>query len=198
MSAQYAGVIFDLDGTLVDSRLDFDTMRSETGCPDGMGLLEFQESQNSPQARARTADIIHRHEMAGAAAATWMPGAREALDSLVARALPLGIVTRNSRQAATLTLQRLEAPPIDLVSREDALPKPDPDGLLQLARRWNAQPNELIYIGDFRFDLEAASNAGMWSALYLQADNRGYAQLADYAFERFEQLLEWLRHPRAK
>lgn len=195
MSTQYTGIIFDLDGTLVDSRLDFAAMRSETGCAEGMGLLEYQASLSCPEARARTAAIIHRHEMAGAAAATWMPGAQEVLDVLVAQALPVGIVTRNSREAAKLTLQRLQAPPMDLVSREDALPKPDPDGLLQLAERWSAEPNELVYIGDFRFDLEAASNAGMRSALYLQTDNRAYAHQADYAFETFAQLLDWLLAP---
>jgi beta-phosphoglucomutase-like phosphatase (HAD superfamily) len=33
-------VIFDMDGTLVDSPLDFDAMRREIGCPPNRGLLE--------------------------------------------------------------------------------------------------------------------------------------------------------------
>ncbi len=187
-----SGVIFDMDGTLVDSRLDFAAMRRETGCPAGMGLLEYQAGLADPVDQARTADIIHRHEMAGAAAASWMPGAREVLATLQTWSVPTGIVTRNSREATALTLGRLGAPSLEIIAREDAAPKPDPEGLLLLAERWCISPDALVYIGDFRFDLEAAERAGMASGLYLQTDNRAYAHLADYAFERFEHLLEWL------
>ena len=38
--AQVRGIIFDLDGTLVDSRLDFDAMRHEMGLPTGIPILE--------------------------------------------------------------------------------------------------------------------------------------------------------------
>jgi HAD superfamily hydrolase (TIGR01509 family) len=192
MPASLYGVIFDLDGTLVDSRLDFVAMRRETGCPEGTGLLEYLAGLASPEARQRTAAIIDRHEMAGAAAATWMPGARQLLEALCEQEIPVGIVTRNSRSATELTLRTLEAPTMDLVTREDARPKPDPDGLLQLAARWNIVPAELAYIGDFRFDLEAAAAAGMRSALYLQPDNRDYAHLADWSFTHFDELGAWL------
>jgi HAD superfamily hydrolase (TIGR01509 family) len=192
MPHRVSGVIFDLDGTLVDSRLDFAAMRRETGCPEGTGLLEYLAGIPSAEARQRTAAIIHQHEMAGAAAATWMPGARRLLETLGKQGIPRGIVTRNSRSATELTLRSLDAPTMDLVTREDALPKPDPDGLLQLAGRWNIGPDRLAYIGDFRFDLEAAASAGMRSVLYLQADNREYAHLADWSFSHFNELHAWL------
>ena len=189
---RFSGVIFDMDGTLVDSRLDFAAMRRETGCPVGVGLLEYLAGLSDPADQARTAEIIHRHEMAGAAAASWMPGAREMLATLQRWSVPTGIVTRNSRAATELTLRRLDAPAVDIIAREDAAPKPDPEGLLKLARRWSTPPAALVYIGDFRFDLEAAQRAGMASGLYLQTDNRDYAHLADYAFEHFDRLMEWL------
>ncbi len=192
MAQGFAGVIFDLDGTLVDSQLDFPAMRRETGCPEGTGLLEFLESLPDAPSRQRIQAVIHRHEMAGARIASWMPGALELLQALAGAGLPTGIVTRNSRPATQLTLELLGAPPLDLITREDAAPKPSPEGLLQLARRWELAPEQLVYIGDFRFDLEAAANAGMRSALYLQARNRDYAAAADRVFEHFDELLDWL------
>ncbi len=192
MSIELCGVIFDLDGTLVDSRLDFPAMRRETGCPEGTGLLEYLAELPDANAREQAAAIIHRHEMEGAAAATWMPGARETLAALHSNQVPLGVVTRNSREAATVALSRLGAPAMDLLAREDARPKPDPDGLLQLSEQWQLAPAKLVYVGDFRFDLEAAARAGMHSALYLQADNRAYAEQAGYSFEHFAQLQAWL------
>ena len=121
-----------------------------------------------------------------------MPGAAELLAALCAAGIPTGIVTRNSRPAAQRTLELLAAPAVELVTREDAAPKPAPDGLLLLAGRWRLAPARLVYVGDFRFDLEAAANAGMRSALYLQPDNRHYASMADRAFDHFDQLALWL------
>jgi HAD superfamily hydrolase (TIGR01509 family) len=182
------GVIFDLDGTLVDSQLDFPGMRRETGCPEGTGLLEHVASMSSAAAQQQAMTVIHRYEMAGADAAQWMPGAPELLTALKTLKLPLGIVTRNSRPATEHTLRRLDAPSLTLITREDARPKPDPEGLQILAEQWQLAPDTLAYVGDFRFDLEAAERAGMVSVLYLQDDNASYAHLADRSFQHFNQL----------
>lgn len=192
MLADLRGIVFDLDGTLVDSALDFSAMRRETGCPEGTGLLEFVATLDCDSERAAAEAVIHRHEMAGAARATWMPGASRLLHSIADAGLPLGIVTRNSRAAAGMTLEALGAPPLALVAREDARPKPDPDGLLQLARRWQLAPKALAYVGDFRFDIEAAKRAGMPAVLYLQDKNRDYAAEADLVFSHFDELARWL------
>ena len=74
---RYKAVIFDLDGTLVDSRLDFAAMRAETGCPEGMGLLEYQAGIEDVERRNQVREVIYWHEMSGAKQATWMPGAEE-------------------------------------------------------------------------------------------------------------------------
>ena len=102
--------------------------------------------------------------------------------------MPVGIVTRNSSSAARLTLDSLGAPPLDLITREAAAPKPDPEGLLQLAQRWGLATNVLAYVGDYRFDMEAARRANMTSVLFLQGENRVYAKLADVVFSHFDEL----------
>jgi len=186
------GIIFDLDGTLVDSQLDFDGMRRETGCPPQRGLLEHIDTLTDDKAKENAAAVILRYEMQGAREASWMPGADRLLKRLSACAMPVGIVTRNSRNASELTLTKLGAPPLVLITREDAAPKPDPDGLLQLADRWGLTPGELAYVGDFRFDLEAAYRANMTSVLFLQDDNRDYVGQADIAFSHFNELARML------
>jgi len=186
------GIIFDLDGTLVDSQLDFDGMRRETGCPPQRGLLEHLDTLDDKHARQQAEAVIHRYEMAGARAAKWMPGADILLQRLSVSVMPVGIVTRNSRSAAQLTLDALGAPSIDLITREDAAPKPDPEGLLQLADRWSLGANVLAYVGDFRFDLEAARRANMTSVLFLQDGNRDYAEMADVVFSHFDELAKLL------
>ncbi|CAN0604993.1 unnamed protein product, partial [Ectocarpus sp. 12 AP-2014] len=89
------------------------------------------------------------------------------LHALHDRDTPIAIVTRNSRQAARLTMQRLGMPQVPLKAREDAAPKPDPEALLAVAAEWNLAPSQCAYIGDFRYDIEAAERAGMLPILYI-------------------------------
>ena len=178
-----AGVIFDLDGTLVDSRLDFAAIRRELGCPGETGVLEFIEQL--PAARqAQAHAVVLRHERQGAENARCMPGARECLAHFQQRGLPTAILTRNAREIASLTLDRLRMPIDRLIAREDAPPKPAPDGLLQIAREWGLPPSRLVYVGDFRFDLEAAHRAGMVACYYDPAGTRRFVQQADW----------WIQH----
>jgi FMN phosphatase YigB (HAD superfamily) len=66
-------VIFDLDGTLVDSRLDFPAMRAELQAPMDIGLLEYIEGLPTAGARRSAMAVVHRHEMTGGSAAPYHP-----------------------------------------------------------------------------------------------------------------------------
>jgi FMN phosphatase YigB (HAD superfamily) len=62
------GVIFDLDGTLIDSALDFDQMRADMGFAPGQLILETFESLPEGERKARCREILHGHEYRGAVA----------------------------------------------------------------------------------------------------------------------------------
>ena len=189
-------VIFDLDGTLVDSRLDFAAIRREAAVPKGIGLLEYIDELACPQERQRVGAIVHQHEMAGARAATWMPGAEQALHGLCARGLPIGIVTRNSREAASLTIARLSMPAMPLKAREDAPPKPDPTALLALAEEWRLPPADIAFVGDFHYDTEAARRAGMLPVLFTNGSKPALDTEGLFTLLAFDLLLPWVDgHP---
>lgn len=188
---RFQALLFDLDGTLVDTRLDFAALRQELEFPDGIGLLEHLETLPEAQAeRARA--VIDQHEMAGAAAATWIDGAEALLATLHRRGVPSAILTRNSRAAVARTDQVLGLPVDLILTREDCPPKPDPDGLLRIADRLGLVPERCLYVGDFVYDLQAARNAGMAAGLLLNGANGHFADQADLVVGHLGELLDWL------
>lgn len=185
--ASLKGIIFDLDGTLVDSGLDFAAIRHELACPDGVGVLEYIESLPEG-ARLAAEQVVLDHERRGAERAEWMPGASECLWFCQQRNLPTAIVTRNAREVADLTLSRLGMQVDILLAREDCLPKPAPDGLLHIAAAWGLPPANLVYVGDFLYDLQAARRAGMIGCFYDPKQTGHYQAEADWHLAGFEQL----------
>lgn len=187
------GIIFDLDGTLVESHLDFASIKSALGCPAEQDLLVFVA--NLPlQKKAQAEAYIIEQELADAQHASWIPGAEQFIDEARKRALPIAVVTRNCQQAASLKLSNNALHIELLLSREDAPAKPDPTALLQVADEWALPCADIIYVGDYLYDVEAARNAGMRSALYTAGGIPHYASLADITFDCFSRLpalLNW-------
>jgi HAD superfamily hydrolase (TIGR01509 family) len=191
------GIVFDLDGTLVDSRLDFDRMRQEMELPPNLPILEALASLPSHHA-ARCHEILHRHELDGAERATLLPGVAELLSILHARGIHQAIATRNSRQITQATLARLDLK-IDLVlTRDDGPVKPDPWPVRHACSQWNLAPADVIVVGDFRFDVECGRSAGCRTVLLthphdpVSYPNTERADLVLVSLAEYPRLLAWL------
>jgi HAD superfamily hydrolase (TIGR01549 family) len=184
----FKGVIFDLDGTVVDSKLDFDLMRQEIGIPGNLPILEFLEEQTDPEFIDTAMEIVHRHETKGAHESTLIRDFHDFYHFLKNNNIPLGILTRNSKEIAQLTLEKHNLDFDIVLSRDCCRPKPHPDGLLQIASEWELAPEQLIYIGDFKFDIETAQRAKMHNALILNEKNTNFKLEAEITFEFFNEL----------
>lgn len=156
-----SGVIFDLDGTLVESVLDFSQMRREIGCPAGEDILTFIDNLPDETSRASAHQIILDHEMADAENAKWLPAGKSMVDAVIKADLPVAIVTRNCKQATALKISNNQIPISTVLTRECAPAKPDPTALLMIAGQWQIAPAHILYVGDYIYDQQAAENAGM-------------------------------------
>ena len=154
--------IFDMDGTLTVAVHDFDAIRAELGLPEDRPILEalaaLPDAESAPLYRQ-----LDEIELELARSARAEVGARELLQALQERGRRLGILTRNSLPNALETLRAcgLERffDPACVLGRDEAAPKPDPDGIRRLLARWSADPEEGLMIGDCLFDLMAGRTA---------------------------------------
>lgn len=185
------GMIFDLDGTLVDSRLDFPTIKRDLGLPADKAILEALAEIPPGSHKDHLLARLRSHELRGAESATLFPGVRETLTFLQERAIPTAVLTRNSRECTMLMLERLNLSFSQVLTREDAPPKPDPSGLRWIAQRWQLDPCCLAFCGDFLFDLQAGRAAGMTTILFAPGELPTFADLADHVLRCFRDFPDW-------
>jgi HAD superfamily hydrolase (TIGR01509 family) len=183
--------IFDLDGTLTVAIHDFVQIRSLLGVPDGADILGHLESL--PEAEAQVArERLNEIEDELAGRTEPAPGALGLVQLLHGRGGRLGVLTRNTRANALRTLERIGlAPyitPCHVLGRDEALAKPDPDGIFKLALNWGRPASDLVMVGDYRFDLQTGRAAG---AATIHVDPTGafrWPELTDLAVASLAEL----------
>lgn len=158
------GVIFDLDGVVVELRLDFAAIKREMfGSAEGY-ILERLEGLHGEE-RRRAEAVLRRHEDEAAHRAQPVEGVLPLLAWLRERGLKTALVTRNSRRSVNVIEARLGLHFPVVVTREDAPPKPSPQPILLACQRMRIQPEEAMFLGDGEFDLLAGRRAGVTTVL---------------------------------
>lgn len=160
--------VFDMDGTLTLAVHDFPAIKRALGIPQEHDILTHLAALPEDEAAAKHAWLLeHERELAVASRAA--PGAVELVRALHGAGYRLGILTRNAHELALITLAAIGIGDCflteDVLGRGEADPKPSPDGLLRLAARWDVEPQKMLMVGDYRFDLDCARAAGAHSAL---------------------------------
>lgn len=155
--------VFDLDGTLTLAVHDFAAIRRHLGIPEQADILHHLAELPATEREAKHAWLFE-YERELAVAARPAPGAVALIRRLHEDGRPLGILTRNARDLALLTLAAIGLEdcfaPAAVLGRDEAPPKPDPGGLLRLAELWQVAPDSLVMIGDHRYDLECGRAVG--------------------------------------
>lgn len=185
--ARFDGVIFDMDGTLVESLLDFRAIREDLGVEPGVGILEGIAAMGPDEAKCAH-DRLLDHEMTAARKAKLMPGARDLLDALADAGVRTALLTRNAAPVMKLILDRFDLA-FDLAwSREDGPIKPEPDGVLRACRELKVAPARCACVGDFHYDVRAANAAGAVSVLLAPGEPPTWSDEADHVIARLDEL----------
>jgi HAD superfamily hydrolase (TIGR01509 family) len=185
------GVVFDMDGTLTVSPLNFDLIRAECGVPPGQPILEYLE-RAAEEPRREALSVLERHERRAAAECVLRDGAREVTEELARRGVKMALLTRNSAQSVQTVLDRFGLRFDCWVSREKAEPKPSPQAVLHIAEKLGLAPEELLVVGDYVFDVEAGLAAGARTAFVKTESGLAPPGEADAVIRDLRELLEIL------
>ncbi|MCO5142527.1 MAG: HAD family hydrolase [Oligoflexia bacterium] len=187
-------IIFDLDGTLLDSKLDFPAIRRDLEIPEGKGILEHIAEKPSHEQEMLRSKLL-TIELDAVDGSPLFMGVKEVLLELSDRGFYLAIFTRNTRKAAEKVVRKFSLPIDLIVGREDALPKPSPDGLLLIGKKLKIASCDTLFIGDYLYDLEAGRLAGVdtWLYLYESENIPDFAKNASRIIFSFSEICEILR-----
>jgi N-acetyl-D-muramate 6-phosphate phosphatase len=183
MFREVRAVLFDLDGTLIDSAPDLaaaaDRMRVERGLPS----LPFEHYRPMAGAGARgllgvafgikpgdagyeelREEFFVNYESCMTQRTFAFAGVPQLIEALRARGLPWGVVTNKSMRFAgplTKTMKLFESAATVIGGDTTPYAKPHPAPLLEAARRLSLDPGRCIYVGDDERDVIAGKAAGM-------------------------------------
>lgn len=176
-------VLFDLDGTLIDSSLGFtnainDTLRelnqplvnqqwvSERLSGGARGMLAdyFNQPLDSERvSQLRQQFLQHYLDKHVTTSVTAYAGIEQVLAWLETHKVPWGIVTNKPEMLTTPTLAYLGwqgRSRVTICPDHVKQVKPDPEGILLGCQALNVASSDIIYVGDHRKDIAAAHNAG--------------------------------------
>ena len=211
-------VLFDLDGTLIDSAPDLgaaaDKMRTDRGLPSlplhayrhmagagarGMIGVAFGHGPDHPDYEALKHEFLANYEACMTERTRAFDGVTELIGAITQAGLAWGVVTNKmERFALPLTRHMPLFASAAAVVGGDTTPhaKPHPAPLLEAARRLELEPVHCIYVGDDLRDIQAAQAACMgsvavrWGYLGVQADVNSWG--ADHVIEEPQALLALL------
>ncbi len=179
--AERGAVLFDLDGTLVDSAADLlhaaNVLRARRGL-EALAMGRFRPFVSrgaramlgaslpgfAPEDESTLAEFLNVYAAAVAAHSCLFPGVAALLDAIETRGLRWGIVTNKAEGLARPLCEALGLlPRCAVLIGGDSLPqrKPHPMPLLEACRRIEAAPAASLYLGDDPRDIEAAHAAGL-------------------------------------
>lgn len=196
------GILFDFDGTLTTpGALDFPAIKKELGCPQDQAILEYLETQ-TPEKRSSLMKILEEIEDQAAEASRPNRGAEKCLSVLKERGIILGILTRNGLSSVKKALKKFEGITIRdfaaVITRDESLPKPHPDGVYEAARQMGLSTAEIMMVGDFRFDVMAGNAAGVKTVLLANGERSvmlpGDPE-PDYTVSHLEEMLDLCQAP---
>jgi len=181
--ADVRAVLFDLDGTLIDSAPDLagavEDMRAKRGLPSldlsvyrpmagagarGMLGVGFGLAPDDPGFATLREEFFQSYERRLTLKTRVFDGVSDVIQRLEQQQLPWGVVTNKASrftEPLTLAIALFDSASVIISGDSTAYSKPHPEPLLEAARRIGIAPGHCVYVGDDERDIVAGQAAGM-------------------------------------
>ena len=186
-----SSVVFDMDGTLVDSSYDWPAIRRLLGIT-GASIIDDLNGLEEPE-RSRRWAVLEEIETAATESAKLHEGAHEVLEIFSARGLPTALVTNNSSANTRRLLARFGLRFDVVLTRDSGLWKPSGAPIKEAVTQLGVTPAECIGVGDSRYDVLAAREAGLAAVCVVHDGAAGLDVDADLSFADIPAFVRYLR-----
>lgn len=183
-----------MDGTIIDSKINFKALYESFNLPAGHGLLEHIANLTDEDQISKAHEVLDHYEMQGALLSKPIDHALEFLNYLNEEKILTALFTRNSKKATEKTLEMHNLKFDICLTRDDVKAKPDPAGLLQIQKLWNFPIDQILFVGDYKYDLWAGLAAKMPTALYLNEAVDFDTSGSHFNFKHFSELKIFVRN----
>jgi len=190
IASRFDTVIYDLDGTLIDSAKDMQVAVSRVLADHGLppvteddvrifmgqgskvtmnkAFTKYGKTLDDAALSAATAEFVRYYEADPVGHTTAFAGVAEVVQHFGKLGLRQGVCTNKFERPSRMILGHLKLmPPITDLAGADTFPvrKPDPRHILMLVERMGRTPEKAVMVGDSIHDVEAAHAAGLPAVL---------------------------------
>lgn len=189
------GIIFDLDGTIVDVSYNWPRIKAELeteGVPILSYLAELEEPEKSKKRR-----LLEKYEKEATEKAVVKQGITQLLDFLKKEGIKMALVTNNSQKNVSFLLKKFNLEFDCIICRESGLWKPSGAPFLAALKKLGVEKEMCCVVGDSHFDVKAARAAGIDKVFILSRTRDKYSssdaelvESAEILRERLQELIE--------
>ncbi len=160
--------IFDMDGTIVDVPYNWDQIKREV-YTQGWPIFDYVEGLKEPE-RSDKMNILIKYESEATRKAALKKGMAGFIRFIKGKGVLVSLVTNNSRKNVFYLLKKFNLEFDLVITRESGLWKPSAEPLLEVFDRLSLTKEECCMIGDSRFDIIAAREAGIKTIFIINKD----------------------------
>ncbi|MBO4300984.1 MAG: HAD-IA family hydrolase [Desulfovibrio sp.] len=194
-----AGVVFDCDGVMIDSREANTIFYNRVLAYFGLPPMTAEQERYSFMATAMQALLYivppKLHSQIGYVVSNVVlydrdivpllrlkPGFKDFIDELHSRGVRMAVHTNRTLQGMQTVLDIFSLPSYfsPVVAADMVTPKPSPEGAVRICEDWGCNPTSVLFVGDSNHDKMAAEGAGLVFAAMGNNDLRGQITVRDF------------------
>lgn len=174
------GVVFDFDGTLIDSmkmifealnealnkrklpKISLDLLGRMAGRPIS-DILNVETTVPEPIIKAIEKDVFNAYSEFCRTSCQLLPNVESTLKALRSKGVKLGLLTTTPRKPLKIVVRQLAIGKYFdiMLAKDEAKNKPDPNGLKQIITEFGIGTDECLYVGDSPIDVLTGKAAGV-------------------------------------